>query len=116
MIRIKGKCHYDLFCEGRKYGAITIEPFVNPNQHSEEEPGALKIGNIHCHIIRFTPSIFNRAIRDESSLMNYIRPSYDKLVTFSDRSVIHNADPLLWEKFLSIFDFSPPLLYSERMV
>jgi hypothetical protein len=108
MIRVCKNGIYELYCQGRYYGCIKIEDLI------PEQPG---IGNFHIHITRFTHNILNRMKRDEMSLMSYIRDNgYCELMSFVDVSTVKHGDIKLWSKFVKLFEFDEPKLYTKRKV
>lgn len=99
---------YELYFQGKYYGCIKIEDLI---------PAQKGIGSFHIHITRFTHNILNRMRRDETSLMGYIRDSgYREIISFVDVTCVKHGDIALWTKFIELFEFDRPKLYTRRTV
>jgi hypothetical protein len=99
---------YELYHQNRYYGYIKVEDLV---------PAQKGIGSFHINITRFTHNIFNRMKRDEMSLMSYIRDNgYSEIISFVDVSTVKHGDIVLWSKFVKLFEFEQPKLYTRRIV
>jgi hypothetical protein len=99
---------YELYYQNKYYGCIKIEDLI-PEQEG--------IGNFHIHITRFTHNILNRMRRDEVSLMGYIRDAgYSEIISFVNVTCVKHGDITLWTKFVKLFEFEEPKLYTRRTV
>jgi hypothetical protein len=55
--------------------------------------------------------------RDEESLMKYIRDNgYNEVISFVDVSTVKHGDIKLWSKFIKLFEFDEPKLYTRRII
>jgi hypothetical protein len=55
--------------------------------------------------------------RDEESLMEYIGESgYREIISFVDISTVKHGDIKLWSKFVKLFEFDEPKLYTRRTI
>lgn len=108
MIRICKDNIYELYFQGKYYGCIKVENLI---------PCQKGVGNFHIHITRFTHNILNRMRRDEESLMRYIRDrGYSEIISFVDVSTVKHGDIVLWTKFIKLFEFEQPKLFTRRIV
>lgn len=108
MIRICEDNIFELYFQGKYYGYIRIEDLI------PEQPG---MGNFHVHIIKFSHNILNRMQRDERSLMSYIRDlGYRELISFVDVTTVKDGNIALWTKFIKLFEFDKPKLFTRRTV
>jgi hypothetical protein len=106
MIKICKDNIFELYFQNRYYGCVQIEDM-------SDQPG---IGNFHINIIRFSHNILNRMRRDESSLMSYIRDAgYNELISWVDSTTVKDGNVALWTKFIKLFEFDKPKLFTRRM-
>jgi hypothetical protein len=107
MIKICSDGIYELYCQGRYYGFVKVE----------DMPDQSGIGNFHIHITKFSHNILNRMRRDEEPLMGYIRDAgYNKLISVVDVTTVKHGDMVLWSKFIGLFEFEKPRLYTQREI
>jgi hypothetical protein len=96
---------FELYCQGKYYGFVRIEDLPNHTC------------NFHINITRFSHNILNRMKRDEVSLMSHIKNmGYDELISFVDTSCVNHGDVTLWTKFIKLFGFDEPKLFTRRIV
>ena len=108
MIKICEDGIYELYFQGKYYGYVKVEDLI---------PVQAGIGNFHIHITKFSHNILNRMRRDEVSLMKYIRDAgYCEIISFVDISTVKHGDIALWTKFIKLFEFEQPKLYTRRTV
>ena len=108
MIRICEDGIFELYFEGRYYGCIRVENLI-PHQKGR--------GNFHIDIIRFTHNILNRMRRDEVSLMGYIRDAgYRELISFVNIHTVKHGSIKLWSKFVKLFEFEEPKLFTRKIL
>ena len=99
------KDRFDLFYQGKFYGHV----------HLEDMPDQPNVGNMHIYITRFSHNILNRMQRDESSLMKYIKKlGYKELISWVDVDTVKNGNLALWTKFIKMFGFEEPKLFTRR--
>jgi hypothetical protein len=107
MIKIRKDKIFELYYQNRYYGCIRVEDI--PDQSG--------IGNFHIHMAKFSHNILNRMRRDEASLMSYVRDAgYSEIISFVDVSTVKHGDIVLWSKFVKLFEFEEPKLYTRRIV
>jgi hypothetical protein len=108
MIKICKDGTYELYHQNKYYGCVRVENLI---------PEQLGTGNFHICITRFSHNILNRMRRDESSLMGYIRDAgYCELISFIDVTTVKHGNIALWTKFIKLFEFDEPKLFTRRIV
>jgi hypothetical protein len=108
MIRVCEDGIFELYFEGKYYGCVKVENLI-PHQ-----PGR---GNFHINIIRFSHHILNRMKRDETSLMNHIRDAgYNELISFVDITTVKHGNIKLWSRFIKLFEFEEPKLFTRKIL
>jgi hypothetical protein len=108
MIKICKNGIFELYFQGRYYGCVRVEDLI---------PAMEGVGNFHIDIIRFTHNTLNRMQRDEESLMGYIKNNgYTELISFVDASTVKNGNVALWKKFIKLFEFDAPKLFTRRTI
>jgi hypothetical protein len=108
MIKVCKDNIFELYFQGKYYGCIKVEDLI---------PAQEGVGNFHIHIVRFSHNILNRMRRDEASLMGYIRDmGYCEIISFVNVSTVKHGDVVLWSKFVELFEFEQPKLYTRRTV
>jgi hypothetical protein len=108
MIKVCEDGIFELYFGGRYYGCVRVENLI-PHQEGR--------GNFHIDIIRFTHNILNRMKRDEASLMSYIRDAgYNELISFVDIHTVKGGSIKLWSKFVKLFEFEEPKLFTRKIL
>ena len=108
MIRICEDNIFELYCQGKYYGSVRVEGLI---------PEQAGVGNFHINIIRFSHNVLNRMRRDEESLMNHIKDvGYSELISFVDTTVVKGGDIKLWTRFINLFNFEKPKLFTRRSI
>lgn len=106
MIRICKDGIYELYFQKKYYGCVRIENLI-PHQEG--------MGNFHINITRFSHHILNRMQRDEESLMQYIKDNgYRELMSFVDITNVKHGNLALWTKFVKLFRFDEPKLFTRK--
>ena len=106
MIKVCPNGIFELYCQGRYYGVARVEPLP--------QKGA---GNFHINIVRFSHTIFNRMKRDEETLMGYIsQMGYTELISAVGTENVNHGDLSLWSKFVMMFGFEEPKLFTTRLL
>jgi len=104
VIRVCPDGIFKLYCKGKRYGTVRVEPL--PDE---------KIGNFHINITRFSHTILNRMRREEENLMAYIsQMGYIKLVSAAGIEEVNHGDLSLWSKFVAMFGFEEPKMFTTR--
>jgi hypothetical protein len=108
MIKICKDNIFELYSQGKYYGCIKVEDLI---------PVQKGIGSFHINITRFSHNILNRMKRDEEALMNYIGSmGYSEIISFVDVSTVKHGDIILWTKFVKLFEFEEPKLFTRRTI
>jgi len=107
MIKVCKDKTFELYFQGKYYGHVYIE-------HLPDQPD---VGNFHINMTKFSHNVLNRMRRDEESLMSYIRDAgYNELISFVDITTVKNGNIALWSKFIELFEFEKPKLFTRRTV
>lgn len=107
MIRILANDEFELYSQNKYYGMVRVEDIP-------DQPG---VGNFHIYIRRFSHNVLNQMRRDEESLMSYIKNAgYRELNSFVDINHVKHGDLKLWTKFVKLFEFDEPILFTRRTI